>query len=66
MAQLVERLVRNEKAAGSNPTISTIKETSFVHHDKRGFFCTFLCYNDKKIKKSTNRDLFKEPDSTDG
>ena len=23
MAQLVERLVRNEKAAGSNPTIST-------------------------------------------
>ena len=25
MAQLVERLVRNEKAAGSNPTISTKK-----------------------------------------
>lgn len=26
MAQLVERLVRNEKAAGSNPTISTIRK----------------------------------------
>ena len=29
MAQLVERLVRNEEASGSNPLSSTKKSTSF-------------------------------------
>ena len=29
MAQLVERLVRNEEASGSNPLISTTKKDDF-------------------------------------
>ena len=29
MAQLVERLVRNEEASGSNPLSSTTKRTAF-------------------------------------
>ncbi len=35
MAQLVERLVRNEKASGSNPLISTTQRTAV----SRLFFC---------------------------
>ncbi len=30
MAQLVERLVRNEEASGSNPLSSTIKRTTII------------------------------------
>ena len=28
----------NQEVSGSIPLISTIKETSFVYHGKRGFF----------------------------
>ena len=38
VAQLVARLVRDQEARGSNPRTPTIKETSFVYQDKRGFF----------------------------
>ena len=38
---LVERYVRDVEVAGSNPVTSTIKETSFVYHNKRGFFLHF-------------------------
>ena len=46
MAQLVERLVRNEEASGSNPLISTnIKKRPFlaVLTLKYGRFCLYLC-----------------------
>ena len=36
---MVARFVRDEEVAGSNPVTSTIKETSFVYQDKRGFSC---------------------------
>ena len=35
---MVARLLWEQDAAGSSPVTSTIKETSFVYHDKRGFF----------------------------
>ena len=38
VAQLVARLLWEQDAAGSNPVTRTIKETSFVYQDKRGFF----------------------------
>ena len=34
----VARRAHNPEVAGSNPVSATIKETSFVYHDKRGFF----------------------------
>ena len=39
VAQLGERTVRIRKVKGSNPSVSTMKETSFVYQDKRGFSC---------------------------
>ena len=38
VAQLGERTVRIRKVKGSNPSVSTIKETSFVYRGKRDFF----------------------------
>ena len=35
---MVARLLWEQDAAGSSPVTSTIKETSFVYQDKRGFF----------------------------
>ena len=37
---LVECLVRDQEAAGSNPVTPIKKETSFVYHGKRGFLCS--------------------------
>ena len=36
--RLVARYLGVVEAAGSNPVTQTIKETSFVYQDKRGFF----------------------------
>ena len=41
VAQLVARVVWDHDAAGSNPVTRTMKETSFVYQDKRGFFLHF-------------------------
>ena len=38
LAHLVERHLAKVEVAGSSPVIRSIKETSFVYHDKRGFF----------------------------
>ncbi len=48
MAQLVERLVRNEKAAGSNPTISTI-------YAKNSRSWLFFCINNDYAWDSNGR-----------
>ena len=46
MAQLVERLVRNEKASGSNPLISTKINLSC---DNLGLFYTSkICFTEEK------------------
>ena len=43
MAQLVERLVRNEKASGSNPLISTKKTRRRFTACPIGIFCGKCC-----------------------
>ncbi len=55
MAQLVERLVRNEKAAGSNPTISTKNNRSVYRVGY--FYIKFSCGFDyhSHIKASYSR-----------
>lgn len=42
MAQLVERLVRNEEASGSNPLISTKNDLNRTTGSDRSFFCVTL------------------------
>ncbi len=37
-----ERTVRIRKVKGSNPSVSTMKETSFVYQGKRGFFVAII------------------------
>ena len=39
MAQLVERLVRNEEASGSNPLSSTKNDLNRTIGSNRSFFC---------------------------
>ena len=41
IAQLVEYRSPKPWVVGSNPSTPAIKETSFVYHDKRGFFLRF-------------------------
>ena len=49
MAQLVERLVRNEEASGSNPLISTKKPFTL----KGFFFCSPNVPQNKKLSRPT-------------
>ena len=53
MAQLVERLVRNEEASGSNPLISTTKKDRLT--------CLFFVY--KVIKADSNESVKKKVDA---
>ena len=48
MAQLVERLVRNEEASGSNPLISTTKKTATA---------VFFFYDGDKFRYSIPYDI---------
>ncbi len=52
VAQLGERSVRIREVEGSNPFVSTIKETSFVYQkDKRGFLFSSVAYGIITSKK---------------
>ena len=51
MEQLVARRAHNPKVVGSSPSPATMKETSFVYQDKRGFM--FLGVNWPSIYENT-------------
>ena len=66
MAQLVERLVRNEEASGSNPLISTKKSRSserdfFIHCGSNGISSDFVLHIIRLAELSSSRRVYHQP-----